>query len=341
MAYNGIDKELLQEAVDALSQHGSIMGAAKALGIPRSTFDNRVRRAREAGIGADEVELPQFPDEDIPVEKLIEMAERRFEARKASFDAHTWFEVKVNTDKPIGILWFGDPHVDDNGCNWAVLKRHCELCRDTEGLYGANIGDTTNNWAGRLQALYAKQDASVKTARKLAEWFMLDSGVPWIVWLLGNHDLWSDGAAILQQMAKRYKTAKIPLHEWEARFQLVFQGGARFRINAAHDFKGHSQWNPLHGPMKAGMMGQDADLLICGHKHNWGIYRFENAQRGLRQTFIRLRGYKYMDEYARQLGIVEQETGSGILTIFDPRNGGLLAFDDVETGVEYLNWLRR
>jgi hypothetical protein len=286
------------------------------------------------------LELPQFPDEDIPVEELIALQCRRFTTRQASYDAHTWFPVKVTDKKPIGILWFGDPHVDDNGCNWPTLNRDIALCRDTEGLYGANIGDTTNNWAGRLSHLYAKQDSSVGTARRLAKWFLLEAGVPWLVWIYGNHDAWGDGSEVLGQMAKQHGTQKVVCHDWEARFRLVFKSGWEPRIYAAHDFKGHSMWNPLHGPMKAGQMGDGADLYVCGDKHNWACFEFENAARGRRQTFVRVRGYKFMDEYARRLGLHEQKEGCAAVTVFDPDRQQITSFSDAEVGADFLKHLR-
>lgn len=288
------------------------------------------------------IELPQFPDEDIPVEDIIALQSKRFKTRVASYEAHTWFPIKVKDKKPIGILWFGDPHVDDNGCNWPALQRDIALCRDTEGLYGANIGDTTNNWSGRLMRLYAEQDASIGTARKLAKWFMLDSGVIWLIWLIGNHDAWGDGAEVLAQMAKQHGTQKIICHDWEARFSLNFPNGWSPRIHAAHNFRGHSQWNPLHGPMKAGQMGEEAELYICGDKHSAASFEFENAARGgVFQRFVRVRGYKFMDSYARHLGLAEQASGCAAVTVFDPSRKSVTVFSDAEVGADFLTYLRR
>lgn len=334
---------VLLESLEMVEKHGSVRAAAMAEDIPRPTLQGRVREARKRGLSLpppEPITLPEFPDEDIPVEDIIALQCKRFEKRKASYDAHTWFSIQIRERKPIGILWFGDPHLDDNGCNWPVLRRHVTLCRETEGLYGANIGDSTNNWAGRLVQLYANQDTSVKTARRLAGWFMLESGVTWLIWLLGNHDLWGDGAAILAQMAKRHGTQKVVCHDWEARFSLQFPNGWEPRIFAAHDFKGNSIWNPLHGPMRAGQMGADADLYVCGHKHNAACFEFENADRGRYQSFIRVRGYKFMDDYARRGGFPEQDNGCAILTIFDPEARSIATFPDVERGVEFLTMLR-
>lgn len=292
---------------------------------------------------ASDIELPDFPSDNIPINKILDTMEERSQLRIKSYEAHTWFPVKVNDTKPIGILWFGDPHLDDNGCDIKLLRHYARLCADTPGLYGANIGDTTNNWSGRLAALYAKQDSSLKTARRLAEWFMLDSGIKWLLWLIGNHDAWGDGAEILAMMAAKHKTQKVVTHDWEARFVLQFRNGAEVRVNAAHDFRGDSMWNPLHGAVKAAKMGDKIDLLVCGHKHNWAVSQWEMAAQQISPCMIRVKGFKTYDDYAMRLGHYEQKEGAAILTIIDPKKPltcRVTAFVDVDAGVEYLKWLR-
>lgn len=330
--------------VKAYEKIGSIKAVAEALGISRSAVRNRLNAAERDEQKA-ELEFPQFPDADIPINQVLDLMEQRAELRKSSYEAHSWFNVKVNDDKPIGVLWFGDPHLDDNGCDMRLLRHHAKLCAETDGLFGANIGDTTNNWAGSLARLYASQDSSLATARRLASWFMLDSGIKWAVWLIGNHDAWGDGAEILAQMAAKHRTQKIVCHDWEARFTLQFTNGAEVRVNAAHDFSGNSQWNPLHGAVKQARFGGDCDLLVCGHKHNWAVSQWELADKGTVPAMIRVKGYKTHDSYARRLGHYEQQDGAGILTIMNPRAtcgaGKVTVFADVDQGVDYLKWLRR
>jgi len=345
MPTNGLTDEEMQQAVDLWFEHDENANAAAAdLGMARTTFRDRLRRAQESGFTptkTSKLEFPIFPDDDIPVRDIIDHMCKRFEKRKASYDAHTWFPVKVKDKKPIGVLWFGDPHVDDGGCHWPTLLRHIEICKETDGLYGANIGDTTNNWIGRLEKKYADQDASKKTAYKLAKWFMLESDIDWLVTVLGNHDSWGDGATILSQIVG----SKMVCHDWEARFRLVFPNDRECRVYAAHDFKGNSIWNDMHGPLRASMLGEEADLFICGHKHTWGTMQCENANRNSYfPTLIRLRGYKFLDEYARRNGFPEQQEGCAVLTVIDPNaemgSGFVHPFTDIEQGAEFLAWLR-
>lgn len=323
----------------------AVVETARRQGLKRSTVNNRLGAAARRGITAntnpspDVVQMPDFPDEDLSTEELIAHMKRRFLKKKASHDAHTWFPIKVKDNLPFALVFFGDPHVDDNGCNWPELERHINVCQ-APGVYGVNVGDSTNNWTGRLMRLYAQQSTSVQDARKLVQWLMLESGVKWLVWILGNHDTWNDGAEILVQMGKRYGTKKLICHDWEARFCLEFKNGWSPRIFVAHNFKGVSMWNPAHGPMREGQMGEVADVYVCGDLHQSIDVGFENAARGVFQRFIRVRGFKFMDEHARRLGYKEQQEGCSAMVIFDPQRQTIQTFMDVEEGGRYLQWKR-
>lgn len=339
------DASRLAELCSRWHNGETLSDLAKQEGVPRQTFSHWIRsydaerRAREEASSHPEIGMPEFPLDDLPVEDVIDHLTKRFEVKNASFKAHTWFPIKIKSKLPVAIVWVGDPHVDDGGCNWVLLRRDIDLITSTEGCYAANVGDTTNNWSGRLVRLYAQQDTSVSTARQLAQWLMLDSGVTWLIWVLGNHDAWGDGSAILAQMAKRYQTHRLICHDWEARFTLDF-GDWTQRVFLAHDFKGSSIWNPMHGPMREGQLGEDADLFVCGHRHQSGMFTFENVGRGKVQTFIRVRGYKFHDDHARRGGFKEQEQGCAAITVFDPSTRTSTSFLDVPTGIEFLKQRR-
>ena len=41
-----------------------------------------------------------------------------------------WHSVKIQKDEPIAIVWMGDPHIDDNGCDWVTLRRDIDIIKD-------------------------------------------------------------------------------------------------------------------------------------------------------------------------------------------------------------------
>lgn len=340
MGRRAIDDKTLRTLISLRDGGATWEEVSTALDIPKtSCFDYyKAHQHGEIASTAPEPEftLPQFPDADVPAEEIIAHLCKRFERKRDSFDAHTWFEIKVNSNEPMGLTWFGDPHVDNTGCDWPTLRRDVEIVASTPRMYGANIGDTNDNWQGRLAALWAKSDVSQQTGRKLAEWLMLDSGVEWLVWLVGNHDAWGDGAAVLEEMAKRHGTHKLVMHDWECRFVLVFPNGYRCKIYCSHDFKGTSIYNKMHGPLRESLMGDDANLYVCGHKHESGIMETENPARGHDQALLRVRGYKFMDDFARRHGYKEQRSGQSSVSIIDPNRRRVTVMKDVEDGADFL-----
>ena len=242
---------------------------------------------------------------------------------------------------PFGVVWFGDPHLDSNGCNWPALKEHIEITSETPYLYGANVGDTLDNWPknSRLARLLAHSDTSEQTAWKLAKWFLEDSGVSWLLWLMGNHGMFSTE---LPKILREMNTQRIPMEDWGARFILKTEND-EFKIWASHNFPGHSQWNTMHGPLKAAKLHEEADLYVCGHTHNWALHQEESASRQFVYWLVRCRGYKYIDEYATRLGHFPQSIGASIVTIFNPGaplGQRAVCFPDVRQGADYLNYLR-
>lgn len=338
----------LRDALAILAAHkGNLTHASAAAGMSRAGFSDRIRKAEalKHKVAKDEaVEIPDFFDGDEPIDEIIDRMSRNFERAKKAQTSKQWFPVKLKDNKPIGILFVGDVHIDDNGCNWPALREHARISRETPGLYAVNIGDSANDWGGRLIKKYADQDTSVHTARRLVEWLLLESGFSWLVWLHGNHQHMGDSSALHQQMNKRHGTQRVPMLDWEARFVIQFPNGEEFRINAAHDFPGNSMWNPVHGVVKAAKFGNDVDVLVCGHKHNYAVSQWEQPEQGNSPLMMRVRGYKHLDDYARRIGKYEQEGGQSILVIFDPtaetRAGRIQAFVDVAKGAEFLTFLR-
>lgn len=327
-----------KEAHELLATHGSARKAQVVSGIHHSTLIRRAKAYKPETEPA--YKLPDFPDNDIPVSELIESMKKRFNKRNEFQKAINWFPVRMRDDKPIGLAFVGDPHVDDDGCNWPLLEQDINIMKQ-DGIYGCNVGDTTNNWAGRLIRLFAKQETSQETAQKLAKWFLTDSGIKWLVWALGNHDSWGEGAAVLKAM----NAHNVPMLDWQAKFEVKFPNKYGCRVWMAHDFPGNSMWNTMHGAQKAAHLKEQADIFICGHKHNWGLHQEESASKGYVYWLARARGYKHIDDYAEQGGHQSQSYGSTILAVINPKapnaSAAVQCFADLAAGADYLKYLRR
>ena len=287
------------------------------------------------------VSRPIDPEET--AEEIIARQKKRFRRKKEAEKERSLIDVRVNIEGPIAIAHFGDPHLDDDGTDWERLEADIETVKSTEGMFAANVGDYTNNWVGRLVQQYEHQHVTRTEGHVLTEWLFKE--LPWLYLIGGNHDAWNGGNDVLGWLAKSVGTR---YEAWGARIALRFPNGAECRINARHDFKGHSQFNPAHGPTKASKMGF-ADgrdhIYTCGHKHTFGYLQWAPGP-GMICHCIQVNAYKQMDPYAKQLGFVEHEHAPCVVTVIDPDYADVperfvTVFTDVQEAAEFLAFKRR
>lgn len=285
---------------------------------------------------------PHIPPGDLPVDELIHLLKTNFTRRALNAEAKKWMRFTLKEDGPYCLAFVGDPHLDDNGCNWPLLTRDVELMKRPH-VHGIGMGDYTNNWAEKLQRIYAHQDVTRDQAWKLAEWFFGE--VPWMLLLKGNHDLWSQSKGQGDPLDWMRRGAA-PLEDWQARFEVATPSGHRTRIWAAHDFKGNSLYNPLHGPMRAQRFSEgSADILVCGDEHHWEMFSGEDAEKcGKPYWLIRTRGYKFLDPHADRHQYAPQQHGATVAAVIDPGRDGpsaIQCYADLAEAVDYLAFKRR
>lgn len=287
------------------------------------------------------MEREPLPDGAAPLDELLKRRKSEFSRHNAAQQARRLVKIQINIDGPIGIAHLGDPHVDDPGMDIATLEKHLRVINKTEAMFAANLGDLQNNWVGRLARLYGEQSTSAREAWQLTEWLV--KACDWLYLLGGNHDLWSGAGDPIRWIAGQ---AGVPYEEWGARMNLVFPNGKEIRVNARHDFSGHSMWNTAHGPSKAVQMGWRDHILTCGHKHTSGYQLLKCPATGLISHVLRVAGYKIHDRYARELGLPNQNISPATVTIIDPSKadddvGCITVIHDVEMAADFLTFLRR
>lgn len=316
----------------------AVVTRLRKLGFEPQSFSSAERQGPPKG-DAPEFTISQLPDDDIDVDDLVEHRIKQFGKKRAYNEAAKLLTVKVKIDGPIGLMVFGDPHVDDDGTDLALLRRHSDLTHQ-EGVFGCNIGDTQNLWVGRLAKLYAEQGTSASQSWKLAEWFVTRTRWLWLIG--GNHDGWAGAGDplkwICRQIGATYKMS-------ELRIAMDFPNGRRVLVNARHDFAGSSQWNPAHGVMKAAQMGVRDHLLMCGHKHVSGYGVVKDPESGRTCHAVQIASYKLYDRYALERGFRDQSLSPCAFVVVDPRLDDkhpdlCKVFWDPEEGARYLAWRR-
>ena len=339
------------QVLAALTKHNGLRGkAAVELGLNERVLLNRIVRMKNKGIAVPDssylrpaekkFEFTPLPEDDVPIEELIEQRKRKFAHKREHEEASKLIPIRIKLTGPIGILHFGDPHVDDDGCDIEAIERHTALVNATEGMYAANVGDTTNAWTGRLARLYADQSTSAAQAWKIAEWFI--NRCNWLYMLGGNHDLWMGAGDPLKWITRQqnalYKAS-------EARLALRFPNGAEVRINARHDHSGSSIWNPAHGPMKAAMLGTRDHVYVAGHKHESAYSVLKDPMSGICMHALKVASYKVYDRYSKDKGFRDNALSPCAVTVINPdlpesHPDLVKVFWEPEEGARYLAYLR-
>ena len=92
--------------------------AADALGISKTVFGRNLQEAKSRTL---DYILPDVPEDDLPVDVIVEHLHERFKKRKAHREASKWHEIQMKTNDPIGLLWYADfPHLA-----WELLRTSC------------------------------------------------------------------------------------------------------------------------------------------------------------------------------------------------------------------------
>jgi hypothetical protein len=330
------------EAAAKAADYPSIHAAAAALGIRWGTLKRAIAYAEAHKAKEAPFLVAPLPSPDEPLESLLERRRAAAERVIPAQEARNLIPVKVKHKGPVGLFCQGDPHLDNDGCDFPRLEADLKAIAGNPRIMALSLGDVTDNWIGRLERLHASSSVKAADGWRLAEWMFSYPGVNWLGLVAGNHDKWSGHRDPLKWIAK----ARVALHEDDVlRMALHHPGGAETRIHARHDFKGSSIWNDMHGLKREVAIGSRDHLLVAGHRHLGEDGGIVNAD-GFVTQLLRLSGYKRADAYAVAGQFRPKPMHPSALVIINPdrpetERGRVWVAPDIETGVDYLNFLVR
>jgi hypothetical protein len=338
------DKAL--EAADAYRRLG-LEGYKLIPGINPKTFEARVsvavargfvdrRERRSVPFLGKELEVVSAPETEESIEELIARKKTHMQRAMAHEEWAQLIPVQVKTEGPIGLFLVGDPHIDDDYCDIAQLEHDLSTVGRTPGFFAGHVGDITNNWVGRLKALYASQSTRFSDGLRLAEWMF--SLCPNLFVVNGNHDCWEKGTDLLRFIVKA------GAHQSHGvRMALRWPNGKELRVHCRHDFPGKSQFSDTHGMKREILFGHRDHILVAGHTHvDEG--RIEPSVEGDAHWFFRVSGYKVIDDFAKEKGFRPKRLAPGVALVLDPSQSKpaerIKPFWCVDRAAWYLNKLR-
>lgn len=330
----------MKAAVDAVLEAGSISGASEALGISRSSIQNRIDQAAQAGLTKPRTETN--PSRWRPFDQIVEARKGEFARVKAAGDGRTLHPVPLADDGPFCIVALGDPHLDSPGTDLNLWERWTAILDADRHIHGFPLGDWTDNWPRFLAFLYGKSETPAPEAWILLQGY-LDKFCPhFIASVSGNHDDWSGYTDLLGHLMRERGV----LHRHTSlRIALTTPKGRKITIGARHRFLGNSQWNPAHAVMKAAQMGWRDTILIGGDKHISGDGLVRCPDTGKLTWCYQVAAFKTHDDYGDELGLLDKHVSPAVAFVVDPSRSDtdpqlVTAFHDPEAAVRYLEMLR-
>lgn len=265
---------------------------------------------------------PQFEAQELPSElpSYEELVAQRLKStsRKLAADrARELIDIKVHVTGPYGVALIGDPHIDNPGCNLALLLEHTRLIAKTEGMFAICVGDLQDNWIGRLARLWAGQGISAAESQVLVDGWLKSYQHKLLALVLGNHDCWSSSMHGVNP-TDWIKARGTVQDAHGVRLRLTTDDGDVRTINARHDFPGRSQYNAAHGPNKSLLFGLRDDVAVAGHTHEFGMGVRLNPETRTPMHAVRLGSYKHSDEYAKTLGLLDNNVTECAVLMVDP-----------------------
>ncbi len=276
----------------------------------------------------------------IDIEELIERRKEQYARKLEVYEREKIVPIRVNIDGPIGIGFIGDPHVDDDGTDIAQVFEHARLFDGRNpGLFAGNIGDITNNWAGRLARLWADQSTSAAEARALATEYL--QMVNWLFFIAGNHDCWQGGSDVLSYILRQNAPVK---KDARVRLALRLPNGRNVKIFAAHHFPGRSMWSEVYGTAKRAQLDGANDIYVAGHIHTSGYTHGWNDAQSMMWHAVQIASYKKIDDYVEELNLERKDLYNAPVALIDPNASSPINFIrfefDPHEAAERLRWMR-
>ncbi len=318
----------LREEFKVISKYAPRDEVIKELGISMRTYYQWLKM--------DKIKVEEKP-KNYDTKQFESLRKMVYKEKKAKEDYRAGVKVDFEDNKPIAIMHFGDMHLDSDGTDLELIYKHIKILRETEGVYGGNIGDVTNNWVGFLGRLHGEQHTTIEQSIKLIEDTL--GGCPWLYTILGNHDKWNGGDYIVK------KAVNTGVIGEDIRLELTFPNKTMTSIHARHHFKGSSMYNQAQGSVKESLMGARDDIIVHGHIHSLGYSIMPQAEILKLSHCLSLGSYKVIDSFKTMMGFRETNLSPCTVTVIDPRLpqhhvDRVKVFFDAEVGVNYMTMLR-
>jgi len=296
------------------------------LGIAERTYYTWRKKAKY-----EQIKPPQLKRE---IDDIIKVRKEIFKYEKQKDQYFSNVPIKFKENKAIGILFMGDPHLDNQATDLELFEKHLELARKNENVFIIGLGDYLDNWVGYLSKLFAKHSITQEEAFALLKYYFDNLHI--LACVLGNHDVWN-----LFEVYFREVLGEECIVAEDIRLNLQFPNDTNVTIRMRHSFSGRSQYNPAFPLVKQAIFNKPDDIICMGHTHQFGYQMYVQPDNKISHCFV-VGSYKRFDEYGKKFMTHDTNITPAVLAVINPSDSSfdrIKLFLDIEKGIEYLNFL--
>jgi hypothetical protein len=350
----GLDDDELADLFDdfrtvtALSNHlgcshswlGKLLAERGLRERKRGVYEHPMRTGTERVEKADGLTIEDMRIEaDDVIEKIWAAADAAFDADEALEIEQDLVHIRVDTEKPIGLIAIGDLHIGSAGVNPRIVRAMIDAVTGVDGLYTILNGDEIEGaLPGCPDSMRVKQPVRVAYQRRLAENIAERLSDRCVGVTCGQHEFFTQRAADFDFAGELAKIAKAAYLGTGGTF-LLDVGGHRYSVACWHKFKGNSKYDGTaaakclcqeHGPF---------DISIVADRHAPAASDgFRNGN--IMRVFLRGGTIKLNDEYGKSLGYMNSAMQFPLVILW-PGERKMWRTGDLQEGLEYLAYLRQ
>lgn len=274
---------------------------------------------------------------DDVIDRIWAAADAAFDAEEALDTEQDLVHIRVDTDRPIGLVPIADLHVGSAGVNPRVVREVIKSIVGVDGLYTILNGDEIEGaLPGCPDGMRVKQQVRVAYQRRLAENIAERLERRCVGVTCGQHEFFGQRAADFDFAAHLARCANAAYLGTGGTF-LLDVGGQRYSIACWHKYHGNSIYDATAGAKRLHIEQGPFDVSIVADRHSPAAS--EEFRGNIMRVFLRGGTIKLNDEFGKSLGYM----GSAMqfpFVILWPGERRLWRTGDLQEGLEYLAFLR-
>jgi hypothetical protein len=245
---------------------------ARNIGAPGQRPGPQVRPPNEHI--APEFETPK-PD-DFTLEEFVDLIRQNQRAVNSVDPILTTETITLDANAPVGIIFVSCSHLGSRYVNHEAFVQLLNTVLDIPRLYWFALGDDVEGMTGFFDAASAHEQALAdpKLQRRMLSLVLdkLAAKKKLLCGFAGQHGAdWERRKRGTDPIKNMYLDRGVPYFDGQSFIRLQV-GRQTYKLFAAHQLPGHSQYNKNHAQKRAALWkAPTADVVVMGDKHTYSV----------------------------------------------------------------------